>query len=91
VPHSNNLEDQAKELHVAVAFTWVLLPLLRFISGFSRLSLFHIFWLVVVHISVEADAKFLTRGSLNWVRVKGTREHIVEVGYSSQRSVAHNN
>lgn len=91
MPHSNQLEDQAKEFQVAVAFAWILLPLLRFVSGLGLFTFLNIFSWGFVHKPVEVDAKFLTRGGLDWVRVKGTCEHVIKVGHCSQGSVAHNN
>jgi len=68
VPHSDNLEDQAKELKVATTFTWVLLPFLCFISCLDRVVIIIFnFWQFVVHYPVEANSKFLSRGSFNWV------------------------
>jgi len=82
VPHSDDLEDQAKELEVATALPWVFLPFLRFVTRF--LSAFIILSQFEAHGSVETDAKFLSRGALDWMRVQGSCEHVVEVGNSSQ-------
>lgn len=85
VPHSDQLEIEAKELQVAVAGTWVFHML-----GCFDVWVFLIFsgilfsWKFKLHISVESYSQFLTRGSLDWVRIEGIGEHVIEIGNGSQ-------